>query len=148
MTVFRPARKDDLPALLALLVDDQLGAERDSTEPDSAYLSAFEAIDADPAHLLLVADEDGEVVGTLQLSVLPGLARHGALRGQIEAVRVAAGRRGSGLGGELMRVAIEEARARGCALVQLTTDLRRERARRFYERLGFRHSHAGMKLTF
>lgn len=145
-TVFRPARRDDLPAVLALLVDDQLGADRDSAEPDSAYLAAFEAIDADPAHLLLVAEEAGEVVGTLQLSVLPGLARHGALRGQIEAVRVAADRRGSGLGGELLRVAIEEARTRGCALVQLTTDLRRERAHRFYERLGFRHSHAGMKL--
>jgi GNAT superfamily N-acetyltransferase len=146
----RAARRDDVPALVALIAADQLGATRDGVRDDSdlaAYLAAFGAIDADPAHILAVAESAGEIVGTMQLSFLPGLARRGALRAQIEAVRVAAGMRGSGLGAAMMAWAIEEARRRGCALVQLTSDKSRDDAHRFYQRLGFVASHEGMKLA-
>lgn len=137
-------------AIVELLAADQLGATRDGADDDEGlepYRRAFEAIDADPAQLLLVADSGGEIVATMQLSFLPGLARRGALRAQIEAVRVRVDQRGSGLGGELMIWAIEEARRRGCALVQLTSDKRRTDAHRFYERLGFVASHEGFKLA-
>jgi GNAT superfamily N-acetyltransferase len=146
----RAARRQDVPALVALIAADQLGATRDGVRDDSdlaAYLTAFEAIDADRAHILLVAESAGEIVGTMQLSFLPGLARRGALRAQIEAVRVAAGMRGSGLGAAMMAWAIDESRRRGCALVQLTTDKSRLDAHRFYQRLGFIPSHEGMKLA-
>jgi len=137
-------------AIVELLAADQLGATRDGADDDEGlepYRRAFEAIDADPAHLLIVAESGGEIVATMQLSFLPGLARRGALRAQIEAVRVRVDQRGSGLGGELMIWAIEEARRRGCALVQLTSDKRRTDAHRFYERLGFVASHEGFKLA-
>jgi len=146
----RRATVDDVRAIVELLAADQLGATRDGADDDEQlepYRRAFEAIDADPAHLLVVAESNGEVVGTLQLSFLPGLARHGALRAQIEAVRVRSDRRSSGLGGELMTWAIDEARRRGCALVQLTSDKRRTDAHRFYTRLGFVPSHEGFKLA-
>jgi GNAT superfamily N-acetyltransferase len=146
----RPARIDDVRAIVELLAADQLGATRDGADDDEGlepYRRAFEAIDADPAQLLLVAESGGEIVATMQLSFLPGLARRGALRAQIEAVRVRVDQRGSGLGGELMIWAIEEARRRGCALVQLTSDKRRTDAHRFYERLGFVASHEGFKLA-
>jgi GNAT superfamily N-acetyltransferase len=145
----REARKSDVAAIVALIAADQLGATRDGVRDEAdlaVYEQAFEAIDADPAHILLVADSAGEVVGTMQLSFLPGLARRGALRAQIEAVRVAESERGSGLGAAMMEWAIEESRRRGCALVQLTSDKSRVDAHRFYERLGFVASHEGMKL--
>jgi GNAT superfamily N-acetyltransferase len=147
--LLRRARQDDVPAIIALLAADQLGAGRDGIRDEAdlaAYEQAFGAIDADPAHLLVVADAGGTVVGTLQLSFLPGLARRGALRAQIEAVRVADGARGGGLGAAMIRWAIEEAGRRGCALVQLTSDKSRTGAHRFYQRLGFVASHEGMKL--
>ncbi|UUV29838.1 GNAT family N-acetyltransferase [Amycolatopsis roodepoortensis] len=146
--IIREARREDVAAIVGMLADDQIGSTRDSAEDLAPYLAAFEQIDADPAHLLIVADDDGEAVGTLQLSIIPGLARKGALRGQIEAVRVRTSHRGSGLGGELMRWAIDESRRRGCALVQLTSDVKREDAHRFYERLGFEATHTGFKLKF
>jgi GNAT superfamily N-acetyltransferase len=145
----REARRPDLPALVALIAADQLGATRDGVRDEAdlaAYDQAFEAIDADPAHILIVAEAAGVIVATMQLSFLPGLARRGALRAQIEAVRVAESERGSGLGAAMMRWAIEESRRRGCALVQLTSDRSRADAHRFYERLGFVASHEGMKL--
>jgi GNAT superfamily N-acetyltransferase len=145
----RPARREDVPALVALLAADQLGAARDGVRDQhdlAAYERAFLAMDEDPAHILLAAESAGEVVGTLQLSFLPGLARRGALRAQVEAVRVAESTRGSGLGAAMMSWAIEESRRRGCALVQLTSDKSRADAHRFYERLGFVPSHEGMKL--
>jgi GNAT superfamily N-acetyltransferase len=147
--VLREARQEDVPAIVELIAADQLGATRDGVRDDAdreAYEQAFLAIEADPAHLLLVAESDGEIVGTMQLSFLPGLARRGALRAQIEAVRVAESTRGSGLGAAMMTWAIDEARRRGCALVQLTSDKSRTDAHRFYERLGFVASHEGMKL--
>ncbi len=146
--IIRQARREDVAAIVGMLADDQIGSTRDSTDDLTPYLKAFEQIDADPAQLLIVADDGGEAVGTLQLSIIPGLARKGALRGQIEAVRVRASHRGSGLGGELMRWAIDESRRRGCALVQLTSDVKREDAHRFYERLGFEATHTGFKLKF
>ncbi len=145
----RLARRDDVQAIVALIAADQLGATRDGVRDAAdlaAYTAAFEAIDADPAHLLVVAESGGEVVGTMQLSFLPGLARRGALRAQIEAVRVAQSTRGSGLGAAMMTWAVDEARRRGCALVQLTSDKSRTDAHRFYQRLGFVASHEGMKL--
>jgi len=148
--ILRRSRRADVSAIVALLAADQLGVTRDGVRDESdlaAYEEAFRAIDADPAHLLLVAESGGEVIGTMQLSFLPGLARRGALRAQIEAVRVASGARGSGLGAAMMTWAIEEARRRGCALVQLTSDKSRTDAHRFYERLGFVASHEGMKLA-
>jgi GNAT superfamily N-acetyltransferase len=145
----REARKSDVPALVALIAADQLGATRDGVRDEAdlaAYEQAFDAMDGDPAHILIVAESAGEVVGTMQLSFLPGLARRGALRAQIEAVRVAESERGSGLGAAMVRWAIEESRRRGCALVQLASDKSRLDAHRFYERLGFVASHEGMKL--
>jgi GNAT superfamily N-acetyltransferase len=146
----RRARQSDLQALVDLIAADQLGATRDGVRDAAdlaAYTAAFEAIDADPAHMLVVAEQAGEIVGTMQLSFLPGLARRGALRAQIEAVRVADGSRGSGLGAAMIGWAVDEARRRGCALVQLTTDKSRLDAHRFYHRLGFVASHEGMKLA-
>ncbi len=147
--VLRRARPGDVAAIVGLIAADQLGSTRDGVRDQAdldAYDRAFQAIDSDPAHLLLVADRAGEVVGTMQLSFLPGLARRGALRAQIEAVRVAESTRGSGLGAAMFGWAIDEARRRDCALVQLTTDKARADAHRFYERLGFVASHEGMKL--
>jgi GNAT superfamily N-acetyltransferase len=118
----------------------------DTAEDLAAYQRAFRAIDADPAHLLVVAQAGPDLAGTLQLSFIPGLARRGALRAQIEAVRVHASYRGRGLGAAMFGWAIEEARRRGCALVQLTTDKSRPDAHRFYTQLGFVASHEGMKL--
>ena len=147
--ILRRAVVTDLPELVALLAADQLGATRDGIRTDDdlgAYQRAFAAIDNDPAHLLVVAQASQDIVGTMQLSFLPGLARRGALRAQVEAVRVSAGTRGRGLGAAMLTWAIAEARRRGCGLVQLTTDKSRADAHRFYERLGFVASHEGMKL--
>jgi GNAT superfamily N-acetyltransferase len=142
----RRAVRADVPAIVALIAADQIGATRDGGELEP-YERAFAAIDADPAQLLVVVtDADGAVVGTLQLTFIPGLARRGALRAQIEAVRIDQRLRGRGLGQALFEWAIAEARRRGCALVQLTTDKRRADAHRFYGRLGFTASHEGFKL--
>ncbi|HEX3783283.1 MAG TPA: GNAT family N-acetyltransferase [Pseudonocardiaceae bacterium] len=142
----RRARRADLDEIVAMLADDELGAKREAPG-DPRYLAAFDALDADPNQFLAVAELDGEVVGTLQLSYLAGLSRIGATRAQIEAVRVRADQRGSGLGKMLFEWAIEQARQRGAVLVQLTTDASRADAHRFYERLGFVPSHVGMKLA-
>ncbi|HEV7974314.1 GNAT family N-acetyltransferase [Amycolatopsis sp.] len=148
MEIQRRAKREDVESIVRLLIDDQLGAGRDSTDDLGPYLKAFEDIDADASQHLMVADLGAEVVGTLQLTIIPGLARKGALRGQVEAVRVRSDQRGGGLGGTLMDWAIEESRRRGCALVQLTSDQSRVDAHRFYLRLGFAASHQGFKLTF
>jgi len=143
----RPATAGDVPAIVELLADDPIGARRDSAADLRPYLRAFEAIDADPGQLLLVAEAGGAVVATLQLSLLPGLARRGALRAQLEAIRVHSRHRGSGLGRAMVGWAIAEARRRGCAVVQLTSDKQRTEAHRFYAELGFVASHEGFKLT-
>jgi GNAT superfamily N-acetyltransferase len=148
--VLRRAVHADVPAIVGLIAADQLGASRDGVRDATdraAYDAAFAAIDADPAQLLVAAEAAGRVVGTLQLTFIPGLARRGALRAQIEAVRVAGAFRGAGLGSAMIGWAVDEARRRGCALVQLTTDKSRADAQRFYQRLGFVASHEGMKLA-
>ncbi len=146
MVVFRDARREDVAAIVALLADDALGAGREVPGDDDAYLTAFERIAADPHSRLIVAEEDGRIAGTLQLTVLLGLSRRGMLRAQIEAVRVAADQRNRGLGRRMVGWAIERAREQGCGLVQLTSDKRRGDAIRFYESLGFTASHEGLKL--
>jgi GNAT superfamily N-acetyltransferase len=145
---FRRARTEDLPAIIALLADDGLGAGREDASLPLAqsYRDAFAAIDADPNQLLAVVEDAGVVVGTLQLSFIPGLSHKGAWRGQVESVRVAASQRGTGLGQRMFEWAIATCRARGCRMVQLTTDKSRTDAHRFYARLGFTASHEGFKL--
>jgi GNAT superfamily N-acetyltransferase len=146
---FRRARRQDVQAIVRLLASDPLGATRETTGEDKlpeAYWQAFDAIDADPRQLLVVAELDGRVVGTLQLTFIPSLTYRGGERAQIEAVRIDATSRGRGLGRAMVGWAIEQARARGCCLVQLTTDQRRPDTLRFYESLGFRATHKGMKL--
>ena len=146
METLRQARREDVPEIVALLADDVIGAGREGAA-DDAYYAAFELIAADPGNQLLVAEADGRIVGTLQLTIIPGLSRHGMLRAQIEGVRVAAGQRGQGLGGRMIERAIDLARGQGCGLVQLTSDKRRPEAVRFYESLGFTASHEGLKLA-
>lgn len=148
MTEIRRAERADLQAIIRLLADDRLGQSREtvSDPPAKEYLNAFEAIGCDPNQLLAVMTDGREVIATLQLTFIRGLARRGALRGQIEAVRVASGHRSEGLGERLFDWAIAECRKRGCALVQLTTDRNRTDAHRFYDRLGFEPSHIGYKL--
>ncbi len=146
----RRARVSDVPATIALLVADQIGATRESPGADglAAYEQAFAAIDADPAHqLVVVTTPEGDAVATMQVSYLPGMARRGSLRAQVEAVRVHAAHRRHGLGSALLSWAVEQARERGCSLVQLTSDKRRTEAHRFYGRLGFTASHDGFKLA-
>jgi GNAT superfamily N-acetyltransferase len=145
----RRAAAGNVPSIVDLLAADQPGATRDGVTTDEdlqLYLDPFYVIDADPAHLLLVATEGAQVLATMQFSFLPGLARRGALRAQIEAVRDQHDYRSHGLGAALFEWAIEEARRRNCALVPLTTDKSRADAHRFYERLGFVASHKGLKL--
>ena len=143
--VFRRAVADDLPAIVALLADDPIGAGRE-TPGDPSYIAAFAAIERDPNQLLAVAERNGQLIGVLQLSFIPGLARRGLWRGQIEGVRVAATERGTGIGRAMLQWAIEECRKRGCGLVQLTSDKRRTDAHRFYRALGFEATHEGYKL--
>ncbi|AKH83431.1 GNAT family acetyltransferase [Streptomyces sp. CNQ-509] len=141
----RRATAADVPAIVAMLADDPLGATRESPGDPAPYEDAFVRIDADPGQHLVVAERDGRVVGTVQLTVIPGLSRRGATRALIEAVRVHREERGGGLGTQLIEWAVEEARRRGCAVVQLTSDATRTDAHRFYERLGFAASHVGFK---
>jgi GNAT superfamily N-acetyltransferase len=142
----RAAVADDVPAIVGMLADDPLGAQRESPDDLAPYLSALERLSADPNQRLVVAVREGRVVGTLQLTIIPGLSRRGATRSIVEGVRIHADERGSGLGTELIEWAIEESRAQGCQLVQLTSDKTRADAHRFYERLGFTASHTGFKL--
>ncbi len=142
---FRRAGAEDIPAILALLMDDDLGKLRERPA-DPAHAVAFAAIDSDPNQLLGVAETEGQVAGCFQLTFIPGLSRGGMWRGQIEAVRVARRLRGRGIGAAMMHWALAQCRTRGCGLVQLTSDKRRADAHRFYERLGFTASHEGLKL--
>jgi GNAT superfamily N-acetyltransferase len=141
----RRASAADVPALVRLMADDAISAGRESADL-APYERAFARIDSDPDQLLVVGEVDGEPACTLQLTVIPGLARGGALRGQVEAVRVRSDLRRRGIGDALLRWAADELRSRGCAVAQLTTDKRRHDAHRFYARLGWANSHEGFKL--
>ncbi|MER5454306.1 GNAT family N-acetyltransferase [Micromonospora sp. NPDC002389] len=144
---FREAVRADLPAVLDLLADDVLGRTRDVGEVDATYEKAFADINADPRNHLVVAEGEGEVLGCMQLTFIPGLGRHGTERLLIEAVRIRSDQRGRGVGRLMMTWAIDRARQRGCGLVQLTSDKSRHDAHRFYLSLGFVPSHEGMKLS-
>ncbi|MEV0480575.1 GNAT family N-acetyltransferase [Streptomyces sp. NPDC050508] len=142
----RAAVTEDVPAIVGMLADDPLGSQRESPDDLTPYLAALERLTLDPNQHLVVAVRESRVVGTLQLTVVPGLSRKGATRSIIEAVRIHADERGSGLGTQLIEWAIAESRRQGCQLVQLTSDVTRTDAHRFYERLGFTASHVGFKL--
>jgi ribosomal protein S18 acetylase RimI-like enzyme len=148
MLEFRNATLGDLASIVALLADDDIGAGRESAgQADLArYETAMRAIAAQPGNSVLLGVDGDEIVGLLQLTLIPGLSRLGMMRAQIEGVRVSRARRAQGIGERLFEHAIEIARSAGCGLVQLTTDKRRADAKRFYERLGFVATHEGMKL--
>lgn len=145
---FRPATREDVPVLVQMLADDPLGARREQFENplSPSYYDAFAHIDVDPHNELIVAEKDGAIVGMLQLTFIPYLTYQGGWRALIEGVRVASSARGQGIGAALLTWAIDRAREKCCHLVQLTTDKTRPDALAFYERLGFRATHEGMKL--
>ena len=146
----RRARRDDVGAIVGMLADDALGRARERIEDPlpASYFEAFDRVDRDPNLTLVVAEEQGTVVGCLQLCILPGLSSQGASRALIEDVRVASDRRSRGIGEQLVQWAIGEARARSCKLIELLTHHTRADAQRFYERLGFQRSHVGMTIRF
>ncbi|WP_329396120.1 GNAT family N-acetyltransferase [Streptomyces lydicus] len=143
----RRATEADLPAIVAMLADDPLGAARESPDDLAPYRTAYKTLAADPQQHLVVAVREGRTIGTLQLTVIPGLSRRGATRSIIEAVRIHRDERGTGLGSQLIEWAVAESRTLGCQMVQLTSDATRVDAHRFYERLGFEASHLGFKLA-
>lgn len=146
---FRLAKRTDLPSIVRMLADDELGSRRERYEDPlpEEYYSAFEQIERDPNHELIVAERKGEVIGTLHLMFLPSISFQGGLRAQIESVRVDQRFQSQGIGSALMQWSMQRAKQRGAHMVQLTTHKTREDAHRFYERLGFKGSHLGMKLS-
>jgi ribosomal protein S18 acetylase RimI-like enzyme len=147
----RHARRDDVGVIVAMLADDRLGSGRERLDDPlpASYFRAFEALEhASHIQLVVAEDEDGAVIGCLQLCILPGLSSQGASRGLIEDVRVAAHCRSRGVGEKIVQWAVAEARTKGCALVELLTHNTRIDAQRFYARLGFQPSHVGMTLRF
>jgi len=142
----RPATAEDVPAIVAMLADDVLGQTREDAGDLAPYLTAFAVADADPHQHIVVAERDGRVVGTLQLTIIHGLSLKAATRGQVEGVRIHRDERGSGLGTTLMEWAARKSKELGCALIQLTSNGARKDAHRFYERLGYSGSHIGYKM--
>lgn len=144
----RPAREEDLQEIVALLADDDLGRDRERADGPlpNAYLEAFEEIERDARNELVVVEESGRIVATLQLTFIPSLTHRGGERAQVEGVRVSASHRGTGVGHRLLKWVVSRAGERGCRMVQLTTDKRRSDARRFYEDMDFEATHEGMKL--
>lgn len=149
---FRNATRDDLPAIVALLADDEKGKTREElTDPlPNAYYAAFDAMASQSTTALpnqyLLACHGSDIVGCLQLTLIAGLSRRGQLRAQIEGVRVSSTMRGQKIGEKLILESISLSKSLGAALIQFTTDKTRKDAHRFYERLGFVASHEGMKL--
>jgi len=146
---FEQATRDDLAALVQLLADDVLGVDREDVAVplNDRYVNAFEAVHRDPNNELMVVRSGTDLVGLLQLTFIPYLTHTGSWRCLIEGVRIARAYRGQGLGSQFIEWAIERARERNCSLVQLTSDKQRPDAIRFYESLGFRASHEGLKLA-
>ena len=146
----RPACREDVAAIVAMLADDHLGSARERVEDPlpASYYEAFARVERDQNLELVVADSEGRVVGCLQLAILPGLSSQGGLRGLLEDVRVASDCRSRGIGEKLVQWAVTEAKARGCNLVELLTHQTRTDAQRFYKRLGFTASHVGMTVRF
>lgn len=145
---FRQATEEDLETIVSMLADDILGASRERYEKPlpSSYKEAFKAIDSDPNTELIVACMENEVIGVMQVTFTPYITHQGGWRATIEGVRTSSTVRGKGVGTQLIQWAIERAKERGCHLVQLTTDKQRESALHFYEKLGFKATHEGMKL--
>ena len=146
----RPARREDVAAIVAMLADDHLGRARERVEDPlpASYYEAFARVERDPNLALVVAESAGRVVGCLQLAILPGISSHGGVRGLLEDVRVASDCRSRGIGEQLVQWALTEAKSRGCNLVELLTHQTRIDAQRFYKRLGFAASHVGMTVRF
>lgn len=146
----RPARREDVAAIVAMLGDDRLGSARERVEDPlpASYYEAFSRVERDQNLQLVVAESEGRVVGCLQLAILPGLSSQGGMRGLLEDVRVASDCRSRGIGEQLVQWAVTEAKARGCNLVELLTHQTRVDAQRFYKRLGFASSHVGMTVRF
>ena len=145
---FRKATSSDIKHIVEMLADDELGSQREDFQlpiPVS-YLNAFQAINQDPNQELIVVECDGQIIGTLQLSFIQYLTYQGGIRAQIEAVRIQKNHRGQGLGERFFQWAIQRAKERNAHVLQLTTDKQRPDAIRFYEKLGFKASHEGMKL--
>lgn len=146
----RPAELRDLPDIVRMLADDALGAGREKYEdplPDS-YLKAFDAITQDRNNELVVVEgEHGRAVGVMQLTFTPYITHQGGWRATIEGVRVDSSLRGAGIGRNFFQWAVARAQERGCHIIQLTTDKQRPEAKLFYESLGFKASHEGMKLS-
>ena len=146
--IFREAKESDLPTLIKLLADDQLGSERESASLplDQAYIDAFQSITTDQNNELIVVENNHEIIGMLQITYIPYLSHMGAWRCLIEAVRVHKNYRGQGIGTSVFKWAIQQAREKGCFMVQLTSNKQRDSAIRFYKDLGFIASHEGFKL--
>lgn len=141
---FREARRGDVPAVVALLCDDALGAAREGGDR-AEYEAAFDAMQGEGGNLLIVGETGGRIVATYQLTFITGLSLRAARRAQVESVRVAGELRGQGLGAAMLADAEARARAAGCRLLQLTMHASREDAARFYRRQGFEASHLGFK---
>ena len=146
----RDAKSSDVNTIVALLADDPLGSKRERFESPlpACYCDAFDSINEDPNNELIVATLDEKVIAVLQLTFIPSLTHQGGLRAQIEGVRVASEFRSKGIGREIFQWAINRARERNCHMVQLTTDKGRPDSLRFYESLGFKATHEGLKLRF
>lgn len=146
--IFRLATESDLLPIIQMLADDTLGVTREKVGDivSEIYVKAFEKINADPNQELTVVEMNGEIVATLQLTFIQYLTHQGGLRAQIEAVRTNSGYRGQGIGKQVLDYAINRAKEKGCRMVQLTSDKQRPDAIRFYESLGFKATHEGMKM--
>ncbi|MCB2137473.1 MAG: GNAT family N-acetyltransferase [Rhodobacteraceae bacterium] len=144
MIRFREATREDVPAVVALLTDDALGATREGDDI-AGYLEAFDRMQTEGGNTLIVGEEGGMIVATYQLTFISGLSLRASRRAQVESVRVATALRGQGIGEAMFADADARARAAGCRLMQLTMNASRKDARRFYERLGFTPSHIGFK---
>lgn len=144
----RIANEEDLDSIVAMLADDDLGSQRECYEQPlpTSYIKAFKAITSDTNNELVVACDGNEVIGVQQITFTPYITHQGGWRATIEGVRTSSSLRGKGIGTELIQWAIQRAKERGCHLVQLTTDKKRDDALRFYERLGFKATHEGLKM--
>lgn len=145
-TVFRQARLADLSHIIRLLKEDELGKERETNADDPCYTRAFEEISLDHNQFLMVLQKQEEIVGTCHLTKIPSLTFQGSRRMHIEAVRIDARYRGQSLGAQMLKEVLKIAQEQGCSLIELTTNKSRTRAQRFYEQLGFKNTHEGMKL--
>lgn len=145
--LIRRAVAEDLEAIIRLHEEDELGAHGDAwtAQTAPAYRAAFDAISRSAENLLFVAETDGRVVGTFQMTLIPNLTGRGALRVKIESVKVSSGLRSRGIGAAMMAHAESEARQRGAALLELSSNKTRTAAHRFYERIGYAKSHEGFK---